>query len=218
LNLETISLRKEAPADNTAVETLIREAFWNQYAPGCTEHYLAHVLRQSPDFVPELDILAEADGRVIGSILYSRARILLDTGGELPVLSFGPIAVLPAYQKRGVGARLIAHTLTLAREAGWRAVLIYGDPAYYSHQGFVPAETYRVGTPDNQYLAPLQAYELYPGALANAAGRLVESSTFDVDEAAALAFDRRFPPKPKEEGNAAQKRFQQTLQMRRPRV
>ncbi len=217
MNLETVTFRRETPGDYAEVETLIREAFWNRYAPGCVEHYLARALRQSPDFVPELDILAEADGRIIGSILYSHARILLDSGGELPVLSFGPLAVLPACQGCGVGARLIAHTLALAREAGWRAVLIYGDPEYYSRQGFVPAETYRIGTPDNQYMGPLQAYELYPGALANAAGRLTESSAFEVDESAAQAFDLQFSPKPKEEGNAAQKRFLETLAMRKPR-
>ena len=123
MNPTTVTFRREEPADEREVENLIREAFWNRYTPGCNEHYLAHVLRRSPASVPELDILAEADGRVIGSILYARAKILLDAGGELPVLTFGPIAVLPDYQGQGVGGQLIRHTQALAREAGYRTKL-----------------------------------------------------------------------------------------------
>jgi len=217
MNPTTVTFRREEPADEREVENLIREAFWNRYTPGCNEHYLAHVLRRSPASVPELDILAEADGRVIGSILYARAKILLDAGGELPVLTFGPIAVLPDYQGQGVGGQLIRHTQALAREAGGNAILIYGDPRYYGRFGFVAAETYGIGTRQNTYLAALQAYELKEGALTGAAGRFAEGDVYDVNETAAAAYDRMFPPKMKEKGNAAQRRFQESLKQCRPR-
>jgi predicted N-acetyltransferase YhbS len=217
MNPVTVTFRREDPADEHEVDALIREAFWNQYVPGCTEHYVAHVLRQSPVFVPELAILAEADGRIIGSILYTRAQILLDAGGELPVLTFGPIAVLPDYQGVGVGGLLIRHTQDLARDAGGNAVLIYGDPAYYGRFGFVPAEKFGIGTEDDLYRSSLLAFELREGALADAAGRFVESAAFAVNEAAAAEFDRGFPPMEKKAGIASQERFQELLQMRRPR-
>jgi predicted N-acetyltransferase YhbS len=218
MNLTTVTLRREAPADFREVENLIREAFWNHYAPGCDEHYLAHVLRAKPAFVPELDILAEADGRIVGHILYTRAEILTDAGAALPVLSFGPIAVLPACQGQGVGGKLIHHTLNMAREMGERAVCIYGDPTYYSRYGFVPAENYGIGTAGNEYMPSLQAVELFEGALKGAAGRFVEDETFSVDEEAAKAFDLTFPPKTRESGTPSQQQFLAQIAQRRPRA
>ena len=217
MNPTTVTFRREEPADWREVELLIREAFWNLHAPGCNEHYLAHLLRQAPEFVPALDILAEADGRIIGSILYIRAQILLDTGTTLPVLTFGPLAVLPAYQRQGVGGQLVRHTLALAREAGGNAVLIYGDPVYYSRFGFQPAEAFGIGTAENQYHAALQAYELAEGALANAAGRFMEGNVFHMDETAAAAYNRQFPAKALEKGTPSQQRFAEIVRQCRPR-
>lgn len=142
----SIELRPESPADFRAVEELTRNAFWNHHAPGCDEHYLAHILRESSNFVPELDYVAVQDGKVVGSIMYTRARIVLDRGGERGVLCFGPLAVEPAFQGQGVGGALIERTKVLAQELGYGAILIFGDPAYYSRFGFVPAEQYGVGT------------------------------------------------------------------------
>ena len=217
MNPVTVTLRREEPADYREVESLIREAFWNHYTPGCSEHYLAHILRDSPAFVPELDILAEADGKIVGHILYSQGRILLDAGGELPVLSFGPIAVLPSCQGQGVGGQLIQHTLALAREAGKNAVLIYGDPVYYSRFGFKPAEAYGIGTADNRYLPSLQAYELQPGALKNARGRFAEASEFAAEPTDVEAFDTQFPPKEKVSDTPSQQRFLTLIRQGRPR-
>ncbi len=217
MNPTTVTFRREEPADAREVEALVREAFWNRYAPGCDEHYLVHTLRQSPAFVPELDILAEADGRIIGSIFYARARILTDAGGELPVLTFGPLAVLPDYQGLGIGGRLIRHTQALARESGGNAILIYGDPAYYGRFGFVAAETYGIGTSQNRYLPALQAFELREGALAHAAGRFDEGAAYDVDRNDATAYDRGFPPRVREADTPSQLRFQESLKQSRPR-
>ena len=59
-----LKLRTEQPADYRETENVTREAFWNLYSPGCCEHYLLHVMRDSPAFVPELDLVAERDGRM----------------------------------------------------------------------------------------------------------------------------------------------------------
>ena len=161
-----IKIRLETPVDYSNVERITREAFWNHHVPGCDEHYLAHVLRQAECFLPKLDFVAELDGSVVGNIMYTKARIVGDDAVEYPVLSFGPISVLPEVQGRGIGGRLIRHTLALAKEMGHTAVLIYGDPDYYCRFGFVPAEQYNIGTRYNTYAAALQAVELVPGALA----------------------------------------------------
>ena len=71
----SLTLRHEAPADRRAVETLVREAFWNVYKPGCDEHYYLHLLRQSPAFRPELTFVCEADGVLAGQIACASSSI-----------------------------------------------------------------------------------------------------------------------------------------------
>lgn len=215
--MDQITLRSETPSDYRIVENLTREAFWNQYAPGCSEHYLLHLMRDSDVFIRELDVVAEVDGRIVGNIVYTKAKIAGDDGRCSEVISFGPIAVLPEFQGRGIGGRLIEHTRKLAQAMGYRAMLIYGDPDLYSKFGFVQAEAYGIGTPDNMYAAALQAFELQPGALAGCTGRFYEDSLFEVDPQAAEEFDRGFPDKERKSGLPTQARFQQVVGMRKPR-
>lgn len=212
-----IELFPERPDHFRAVEELTREAFWNCNVPGCDEHYLAHILRDSPDFMPELDFVALHDGQVVGNIMYTKAKIILDRGGEKDVLCFGPLAVAPAFQKQGVGGRLVEHTKALARKLGYGAILILGDPDYYSRFGFVPAERYGIGTSWGVYIISLQAFELQPGALADCAGYFEESGSFQIDPAQAEAFDAGFPPKEKLSGLPSQERFQWIVAQTRPR-
>lgn len=212
-----IVLRNETPADYRAVETLTRDAFWNQYAPGCNEHYLLHVMREADAFLPELDIVAEVGGRIVGNIVYTRAKIVGDQGQSWEVLSFGPISVLPEYQRQGIGRKLIEHTRELAQALGYRAILIYGDPAVYGKVGFAPAEKYGIGTPDNMYAAALQAMELYPGALAGCTGRFFEDPLFEIDPQAAEEFDQGFAAKERQSGLPSQARFEEVVGMRKPR-
>jgi len=212
-----IILRREKPADYRAVEDLTREAFWNTFRPGCDEHYLAHILRTADSFIPALDYVAVLDGRIVGNIMYAKSTVALDAGGELPVIIFGPVSVLPEYQRQGIGTRLIKHTRTLARQMGYSAVFLYGEPAYYGRLGFEPAENYGIASEGNEYCAALQTFELTPGALDLAAGRFIEDPVYHVDEAAATAFDQTFPAKEKRYGTPSQQRFQEVIAMHRPR-
>ena len=212
-----IELRPERPADYRMVEELTRDAFWNLHAPGCDEHFLAHVLRDSPDFVPELDYVAVHNGQVVGSIMYTRAKIVPDRGGEKEVLCFGPLAVAPALQGQGVGRQLIEHTKALARELGYDAILIFGHPEYYSRLGFVPAEQYGIGTSWGVYSISLQAFELQPGALSDCAGYFEESASLAVDDVEAAAFDAGFQPKEKLFGLPSQEHFQWIIAQTKPR-
>ena len=91
----SLVIRRETPSEYEAVEYLTREAFWNVYRPGCNEHYVLHTFRDNPDFVPELDLVLERDGRLIGHIMYARATIQADDGRTIPVMTFGPISIHP---------------------------------------------------------------------------------------------------------------------------
>lgn len=211
-----IKLRTEQPADYRETENVTREAFWNHFSPGCNEHYLLHVMRDNPAFVPELDLVAEYDGRIVGNVVCMKAAIHGDDGVKYEVLSLGPISVLPEYQRKGIGGRLIGRTRELAREMGFRAVLLCGDPDYYLYQGFVPAELLGIRTADDMYAMALHVCELYEGALSGVRGRYVEDSAYEVDEAAAEVFDRDFPAKEKVRGTASQARFDEIVVVRRP--
>jgi len=213
-----ITLRPEQPADFRETENLTREAFWNYYVPGCDEHYLLHVMRDSAAFVPELDIVAVHDGKIVGNAVYAKSLIKMDDGNECETLGLGPISVLPAYQSQGIGGRLIAHTKQIAHDMGYRAILLYGDPLYYSRHGFVAAESFDIRTSDNMYAEPLQVCELYEHALSGVTGRYFENEVYAVDGAAAAAFDKTFPPKEKVEGLASQKRFVELVHSRRERT
>lgn len=210
-----IHLRLEQFSDYRETENVVREAFWNHFSPGCDEHYLLHIMRDSPAFVPELNVVAVVDDKIVGNIVYAKSIIRADNGNEYEVLSLGPIAVLPEYQSKGIGGRMIEYTRQLAREMGFRAILLCGDPDYYLRQGFVPAETLGIRTGDNMYATALHVCELCEGALADAKGRYFEDPIYEIDEAAAIEFDKNFPLKEKITGTPSQKRFDEIVVMRR---
>ena len=101
-----MKIRREQPADWQEVENLTREAFWNVYRPGCTEHYVLHCYRNDPAFIPELDFVMEEDGRIIGHVMFSKAEITLDDGSVFPSWTFGPISIHPDYKRKGYGLKL----------------------------------------------------------------------------------------------------------------
>ncbi len=192
-------IRNEQEVDYTNVEQLVREAFWNLYVPGCNEHYILRNLRDSDDFIPELDFVAKTEGKIVGQIVYSRGVIKCKQGEEREVLSFGPVSVLPAYQKRGIGSALIIHTIGLARAMPYPVICIYGDPRYYSRFGFRCAERYEIKTADDKFAVALQVLELKRDVLNDMPGRFIESPALAIDETGFAQYDATFPFREKRE-------------------
>lgn len=212
-----IELRLEEPADYRETENVTREAFWNQYQPGCIEHFLLHIMREDSTFVPALDFVAVHDGRIVGNAVCVESLIRGDDGKDYPVLGLGPISVLPEYQGKGVGGRLIAQTQQTARTLDYPAIVLYGDPAYYARYGFRSAEAYGIRTADDQYAAAHQLYPLSENALQGITGQYFEGKLFaELDTAAVEAFDQTFPEKQKLSGTPAQQRFEKIAAQRRP--
>lgn len=210
-------VRRERPEDWEASERVTREAFWNHHGPGCDEHFLLNQLRKHEDFIADLDYVATIEGQVVGQITYTKGFVQSDNGIQHTVICFGPLSVLPEYQGRGIGSKLVQHSLSRARALGYRAVLIYGDPEYYQRFGFVGAESFDIGTPGNYYADPLQALPLEEGALSGICGRFYESAAFQIDPAAAKSFDTMFTEKERLSGLPSQQHFQQLLLRKRPR-
>ncbi len=211
-----IELRQETADDYFETENVIREAFWNHYTPACNEHYLVHIMRDCPAYIPELAVLAVDGEKTVGSTMSLRSYIAGDDGRRYEVLSLGPIGVLPKYQGKGVGGMLLARTKEIAGGLGFRAILLCGDPDYYTRQGFVPAERYGIRNSENMYADALHACELYDGALEGAQGCYHEDEIYNVAEGPAREYDRLFPEKEAVRGTAMQKRFEEMVKRVRP--
>ena len=197
---ENIVIRRETPADYAAVEKLIRDAFWNVYRPGCTEHYVVHMLRRDPAFVPELDLVMEQEGQLIGHVMYMRAVIAADDGRKLPIMTFGPISIRPDFQRQGLGKLLLDRSMGRARELGTGALCIEGSIDFYGKSGFVVAGTRGIrchGGPEQEIVPYVLLKELHPGFLDGVTGIYLTPQGYFVDEAEAEIFDRNFPPREK---------------------
>ena len=118
----------------------------------------------------------------------------LEDGEEKDILTFGPLSVDPEYQRRGIGKALLRHSLEKAAQMGYEAVVIFGNPENYVTSGFRSCKHYGVAIAKDAYPVALLVRELKPGALAGKNWLFEESSAFEIDEAAAEAFDADFPP------------------------
>lgn len=193
-----MTIRNERPEDFRAVEELTKRAFWNVNFPGCSEHYLAHILRAHEDFVPELDLVAELDGKIIANIMFTRSRLHGADGAEKEVLTFGPLSVLPGYQRCGYGKALLEYALGKATDMGFEAVVIFGNPENYVARGFRSCKRYNVAVAEGVYPVALLVRELKEGALSGNKWIFAESAAYEFDEKAAEEFDRSFPQMPEE--------------------
>ncbi len=192
-----ISIRNETPADYRIVEELTREAFWgNMNHPTCDgEHLLVHKLRNLPSFVPELDLIAEVEGKIAGHIIYSLAKVITPDDKEVEVLNFGPLSVHPSYKRMGVGSALMRHSIAEATKLGYRAIIFYGHPDYYPRFGFRRASWYDIVSADGNSWDALMAMELYDGALDGITGRYIEDEVYEVNPEEMAEFEKSFPCK-----------------------
>ena len=197
---ENIIIRLETKDDYRNTENLTREAFWNVYRPGCMEHYVLHCYRDDPAFVPELDFVMEKDGVLVGQVIYVRAEILCDDGRKLPMMTFGPICIAPAYKRQGYGKRLLDYSMEQAAKMGAGALAITGNIDFYGKSGFVPARTRGIRYADDQTADYFLIKELTKGFLDGVSGTYKDPAGYFVCEenpAAFEAYEATFPKKEK---------------------
>ena len=184
-----LNIRNERETDYKIVEDITRKAFYNVYVPGCMEHYLVHIMREHEDFIPELDFVIEVDGQIVGNIMYTKAKLTDEAGAEKEIVTFGPVSILPKYQRKGYGKMLIEHSLKRAAELGYEAVVIMGSPANYVGSGFQCCRKYNVCVEKGKYPAAMLVKELKSGALDGRLWFYSDSPVMNVDEREAQAFD-----------------------------
>ena len=200
INNGNCTFRLETKADHALAERLCREAFWNVYRPGCLEHYVLHCLREHPDFVPELDFVMELDGKLIGQNVFVRAHLRADDGRDVPIMTMGPIWVLPELQRRGYGRLLLDYTLERAAEFGCPALCFEGNIGFYGKSGFTYASTFGIryhDLPEGADASFFLCRELIPGYLDGVTGVYQTPRGYYVSDEDVEAFDKDFPPKVK---------------------
>ena len=163
-----MKIRLEQPKDYREVENLTREAFWNVYRPGCTEHFVLNQYRTNPDFIPELDFVMEDGDQIVGHVMFSKAELVLDDGRHVPSWTFGPISIHPDYKRKGYGLKLLQYALEKARKMGVGFICMEGNIDFYKHAGFCLASKFNIhyhDVPKDAEVPFFLAQELIPGWL-----------------------------------------------------
>lgn len=188
-----IIIRKEKQEDWFAAELMTKKAFWNLHRPGCDEHYLVHKLRGDSAYIEELSRVAEVNGEIVGGIYYSKSHV--DTGTKkFEVITFGPLCVAPQFQNKGIGGKLLKETMQLAKEAGYPAIIIFGEPGYYPKFGFVACDHFGITTKEGKNFDAFMGIELLEGCLHGIRGSFYEAEVFEnLPEVEVEEFDKKFP-------------------------
>ena len=183
--MDNYSIRVEEERDYSTVEGLVREAFWNVYRPGCTEHYVLHHLRSCPDFIPELAFVMEADGKIIGQNVFVKAQITKNEVTAFPILTMGPICIANEYKRKGYGKILLDYSLEKAKALGYGAVCFEGNIDFYGKSGFDYASKFGIkyhGLPEGMAADFFLCKELKPGYLDGITGVYATPAAYFVAE------------------------------------
>ncbi|MFI5393943.1 MAG: GNAT family N-acetyltransferase [Candidatus Binatia bacterium] len=159
-----MQIRPELSADHERVFAIHETAFERS-----NEATLVSLLRSCTS--PQLSLVAEVDGRVVGHVFFSPVFIDSSTGAP-PAAGLAPLAVDPEFQGCGVGSALVRAGLRRCPELGWQAAFLVGDPAYYSRFGFVLAATLGLHYRNEAFDPVFQVVEFMTGALRACQGRV----------------------------------------------
>ena len=184
-----IKIRNEEETDYEEVEEITRKAFWNLYIPGCIENYLVHVMRPHKDFLQELDLVIEVDNQIVGNIMYTKTKLIDESGEEKDILTFGPVCILPEYQRKGYGKKLMEYSFEQSVALGYDMIVIFGNPNNYVSRGFKSCKKYNVCLENGTYPAAMMVKELKLSVLDGRRWVYHQSPVFEIDEQEAQRFD-----------------------------
>lgn len=172
-----IIIRQETEKDYKLSETVVEKAFKNAEHTDHKEHLLVAKLRKSDAFIPELSLVAELDGEIVGHIILTKL-LIENEGSKYDSLALAPVSVVPEHQNKGIGSELISESLKIAKELGFKSVIVLGHDKYYPRFGFKPASTWGIKAPFDVPDEAFMALELEDGSLEDISGTVVYSKEF----------------------------------------
>ena len=172
-----IIIRQETEKDYEISETVVEKAFKNEVYSDHKEQFLVAKLRKSNVFVPELSLVAETNEEIVGHIMFTK---LLIKDGEVKYgsLALAPVSVLPEYQNKGIGSKLILQGLKISKEMGFESIIVLGHDKYYPRFGFSPASKWGIEAPFDVPNESFMALELEDGSLERVTGTVAYSKEF----------------------------------------
>lgn len=139
---DTMVIRQEEARDHSTIYSLVKRAFETAEHTDGNEHDLVNALRKGRAYIPELSLVAEIDGKLVGHVLFTRAEV-----GDAVVLALAPLSVLPEYQGQGVGTALIREGHRVAKELSYGWSIVLGSETYYPRLGYLPADAFGIKAP-----------------------------------------------------------------------
>ncbi len=132
-----VTIRPEQSSDAPAIGAVHLAAFPPDEGPSVAR--LVEALRLLPGYDPELSLVAELDGRIVGHVMVGAVTLRDDSGdsGDRPIANLSPLGVVPDAQRRGIGSALVEAVVARAAARGEPLVVLEGDPAFYGRLGFV---------------------------------------------------------------------------------
>lgn len=160
-----LKIHPENPSDYPAITKVNDLAFGQP-----NEGKLVENLRKNPKFIPELSFVAEIDGKIAGHILFFPVVIKLEDGKVKETISLAPLAVLPEFQRQGIGGELVREGIKACSRLGYDSIIVLGHPEYYPKFGFRQANTWGIKDPFGAPAEAFMALELKERALEGAGG------------------------------------------------
>ena len=172
-----LKLRQETLADYEIVFKIIEEAFKSEESRDNTEQYLVERLRNSQSFIPQLSLVAETNNKVVGHILLTKIQIKNDQE-SFESLALAPVSVRPSHQKKGIGGKLIKEAHRIAKELGYKSIVLLGHAEYYPKFGYRLCSNYDIKLPFEAPEENCMAIELVEGGLKGVNGQVVYTKEF----------------------------------------
>jgi len=180
-----LNVRRETEKDFIEVEQVTYKAFHSALLDGqfpwqevADEHLVVHHLRKSMAYIPELSFVVEGEGKILGHIMLTKARVVGEVDHEILIL--GPVSVLPEFQKLGIGSMLIEYAMMDAIRLNFSGIVLFGHPEYYPRFGFTHAAKFEITTATGENPDAFMALELKEGSLQGVKGKLFYDPAFDV--------------------------------------
>ncbi|MDQ8013963.1 MAG: N-acetyltransferase [Flavobacterium nitrogenifigens] len=172
-----IILRQENKNDFESVFHLIEKAFEKEEYSDHKEQFLVERLRKSDAFIPELSIVAEIDNEIVGHILFTKLQIKNESE-TFPSLALAPVSVLPEFQGKGIGSKLILHGHEIAKSLGYKSVILLGHQDYYPRFGYELCKKYKIKMPFDVPAENCMVIALVEDGLKGISGEVVYPSAF----------------------------------------